>query len=179
MYPPLPAKVMDSQEMHHSLCNSSRNCHFQPSPNAPKTHLFPRNSTLILKKRSVLSRMRPVMSLVFTCQALFLSRSSQPTDSTPNRVLAPVRGLPPPICYPEYRASSFQRRTIRSGWPTSARCFGRMWESGIAWSTWACLLFNPCICKFLPRNIGGEGVSSQSPARPKLVKPRISKGFSN
>jgi hypothetical protein len=33
--------------------------------------------------------------------------------------------------------------------------------------------FNPCIFKFLPGNIGGEGESLQPPPRSKPVKPTI------
>jgi len=150
----------------------------QPSPDAPKTPPFPSDFALALRKCLILSRKRPTLSPVFPCQALFLSRSSQVPDSKPNRVSASLRGSPPPICYPEYRAAVFKddqkagglhppdfwanvgtRHRTADGWPTSA-CFWRMWGGVNAWSMWACLSFNPCIFRFLPQNIGGGGIQA-------------------
>jgi len=143
------------------MCRFSNSTFPQPSPNAPKTPPFPPNFTLDLKKCFVLSRERPTLFPVFPCQVIFLPRSSQVLDSKPNRVSAQVRGSPPPICYPEYRPAVFQAGRPESGWPTSARVLG---ECGSAAShgrcglfCLACLSFNPCIFKFLPGNIGGEG----------------------
>jgi hypothetical protein len=142
------------------MCNKQQIALFRLSPNAPITPPSSPNFTLALKKCFVLFSKRPVLSPVFPCQAIFLPKFSQVADFTPNRVSAQVRGSPPPICYPEYRASGFLRA---NGWPTSA-CFWRMWERGIAWPMWACLSFNPCIFKFLPGNIGGEGDGQESPS---------------
>jgi len=88
---------------------------FSPCPNAPKAPLFLPIFTLNLRNRTVFRPKHPALTLVLRCQAFFLTRSSQPPDSKPNRVFAPVRGSPPPICYPEYRASSFPSRTKPGG----------------------------------------------------------------
>jgi len=161
------------------MCNSRTSVLPQPSPNAPIRILYPSNFALDLRKCSILSRKRPIPAPVFPCQALFLSRSSQVPDSKPNRVSSLVRGSPPPICYPEYRVSCFLSRMkagglhppafgrmwergITHGWPTSARSLGECGAAGNAWPMWVVLSasspFNPCIFKFLPRNIGGGGI---------------------
>ena len=145
-------------ELQQNMCNFPKSTSPQPSPSAPKSHPLFMNFALPPENASFIASSGPTLSPVLPCQAIFLPEFSQVTDSNPNRVSSPVRGLPPPICYPEYRVSSFQGQTIRSGWPTSARSSG---ECGNVASHDKCDfdLSNPCIFKFLPGNIGGRVVA--------------------